>query len=281
LKKLLVAGIAAAAFCGAPALAADLPTKAPINRPAPLALFNWAGAYVGIELGGKWAATEWTTTNLFTTGFGVDPVDASSPRPYRPYAFRSGSFAGYNWQIANWVFGVEGDLAWANNTAAAAGIPGCSILCISGFPGPVFDTSSVRMGWDGSARARFGYLVISDVLLYGTGGIAWQNIKTSATCQLSAADPVCLQTAGDPFSTQTNSKTLTGWTLGAGIEKMWGSWLLRAEYRYSQFGHFDGFFTFADGSTVRYNLSVNTQMVTLGLAYKFGDWGKSPVSAKY
>jgi outer membrane immunogenic protein len=267
-KRGLFAGATFLALTAAqPTLAADAPVY---KGPAPV-IPTWTGAYVGIGLGEKWADTDWTTTSLFTTGFGVDPIDASSPRKYRPSGFRFSGYAGYNLQITNWVLGAEADLAWANDTVTAAGIPGCSILCIPGFPGPVFDTSSVRMGWDASVRVRFGYLLTSDLLLYGTSGIAWQNIKTSATCQLSVADPFCLVATGNPFSTQTNSKTLTGWTLGAGIEKMWGNWLLRAEYRYSQFSPLDGSITFADGSNVRYNLSVNTQMVTLGLVYKFGD----------
>ena len=42
-KKVLVAGIVAAVFCGAPALAADMPAKAPVYKAAALA--NWTGCY--------------------------------------------------------------------------------------------------------------------------------------------------------------------------------------------------------------------------------------------
>ena len=48
MKKLLLAGIAVAAFCGVPALAADMAFKAP---PPPAPAFSWAGFYLGINGG--------------------------------------------------------------------------------------------------------------------------------------------------------------------------------------------------------------------------------------
>jgi outer membrane immunogenic protein len=142
------------------------------------------------------------------------------------------------------------------------------------------------MGWDASARARVGYLVTPSVLFYGTGGVAWQAIQASGFCQHSAADPQCTGAVGRPFDTETNSKVLTGWTVGGGVEaKIYGNWLLQGEYRYSNFGTFNGVLPFnssgapAGTDYVRYNLSVNTHIATVGLAYKF-DWG-GPVVARY
>ena len=233
-----------------------------------------------MALGGKWADASWTTTS--TSDLPGTVVDGSSPRNYHPAAFRAGGYAGYNYQIANWLVGIEADLAWADKTETATGIPGCTILCVPGFPGPGVDVSSVRMGWDASIRTRLGYLVTSDLLLYATGGVAWQSIEVSGTCQHSFSDPICIDAVGEPFDTQTNTKTLTGWTAGVGVEKILGNWLLRGEYRYSDFGTLNGALNFqAPGAppgqdTLRYNLAVNTHIVTLGLAYKFG----GPVVAK-
>ena len=76
--------------------------------------------------------------------------------------------------------------------------------------------------------------------------------------------------------TQTNKKTLTGWTVGGGLEKMYGNWILRGEYRYSQFGDLDGVLPFGapgvtpGSDTLRYKLSVQTHIGMVGLAYKFG-----------
>ena len=196
--------------------------------------------------------------------------------------FRAGAYAGYDWQVADWVLGLEADLAWADSSASAAGIPGCAVLCTLGFPGPGIDVASVRMGRDASARARLGYLMAPDLLAYAAGGVAWQSIETSGTCQHSLADPQCTSAPGSPLDTQTNSKTFTGWTIGGGLEKMYGSWIVRGEYRFSRFGTANGVLNFAAAGvppgtdTSRYGLSLDTHVVTFGLAYKLG----GPVAAK-
>lgn len=251
------------------ALAADMPVKA--TAPA----FTWAGPYVGLALGGKVADARWTTTS--NSDLGGTTVDASSPDRFRPAAFRVGGYAGYNWQADPWVYGVEVDIAYADGKTTHAGLPGCAIQCVAGFPGPGVDTSSVKLGWDASARARLGYLFRPDMLVFATGGVAWQSIEATGTCQHSLSDPQCTVAVGDPFDTQTDRKILTGWTVGLGLEaRLSGNWLLRGEYRYADFGTMHGVFEFgaagvpAGSDTVRYDLAVRTHTATLGLAYKFG-----------
>jgi outer membrane immunogenic protein len=279
MTKLLVGSVALIGIVASKgALAADLP----VYKPAPPIVYhNWTGSYVGVALGGKWGNASWTSTS--TSDFPGTIVDASSPRDYGLSAFRIGAYAGYNHQIVNWLFGLEADIAWSDTTASAPGIPGCTILCFPGAPGPGIDVTSVRMGWDASLRGRVGHLLTSDLLLYATGGVAWQHVEASGTCQHSVADPACTVAPGDPLDTRTNNKTLTGWTLGGGVEKMFGSWLLRGEYRYSQFSAFNGVLDFqapdspAGTDFHRYRLSVHTHTATLGLAFKFG----GPIHARY
>lgn len=261
---------------GGAASAADLaPAPVPVYTKAPIAApYSWTGFYVGAAVGGKWADTTWTTTSLIQAPF-VPAVDASSPRNFDPSSLRAGGYVGYNWQwTPQWVAGLEADLADANKTVGNAGIPGCAIGCISGFPGPLADTSSVKMGWDASVRARLGYLITPNLLTYGTGGVAWQDVQISATCQHSAPDPLCLVLAGNPFATATDSVVRTGWTIGAGIESLiGGNWLLRAEYRYSYYGSWGNVLDLSlPGTTTLVNdqLKISTQTATLGIAYKFG-----------
>lgn len=270
MRKLVAAAVLAGTFCGAPALAADIALKAP--RLAPAAVSTWSGFYVGAELGAKWADTTWTTTSVVDAGAPIVP-DVSSPRNYDPAGVRGGIYLGYNYQFApQWVAGVEADWADARKTTTAAGIPGCSVLCL-GNPGPNADLSSVTMGWDASARARLGYLLMPDLLLYGTGGVAWQKIESSATCQFSGPDPLCAGLPGTPFVTATNSTVRTGWTLGAGMEsRIAPNWLVRAEYRYAGFGTWNAQSTLNGGAAVTnlgYQLKISTQVATLGIAYKF------------
>jgi outer membrane immunogenic protein len=257
-----------------PAFAADMPLKAP---PPPAPVFSWTGFYVGAALGGEWADAKWTTT-LFAVPPGAKSVtvDGSSPRNYDPSSLRAGGYVGYNWQwTPQWIGGVEADLAYANGRVSAAGIPGCAIACAAGSPGPGVDTSSVKLGWDASVRARLGYLITPNLLAYGTGGIAWQDTQISATCQHSGPDPLCLFLPALPFSTATDSAIRTGWTVGAGLEsRIGGNWLLRAEYRYSYFGTWSNTLNLGvPGATpqiVNDQLKISTQIATLGVTYKFG-----------
>jgi outer membrane immunogenic protein len=283
MRTSLVTGVALAALSGlGSAVAADMP---PLVRKAPVAVENWTGPYVGLALGGKLAHTTWTTTS--TSDFPGTIIDASSPRSFDTSAARIGGYAGYSWQVSSFVVaGIEGDFAYANATTTTVGIPGCTIQCFPGAPGPGVDTASVKIDWDASLRGRLGILASPGVLFYGTGGVAWQRVQTSGTCQHSLADPACTSAPGSPFETQTNAKILTGWTVGGGIEaKVYGNWLLRAEYRYARFNGFHGLLPFGVPTDTaplgtdfhRYDLAVDTHMATLGIAYQFG----GPVVARY
>ena len=64
MKHMFYAAVAALAFTGSLAVAADLPTKAPLYK-APPAYFGWTGCYIGAEGGGTWGRAQ---TKLATTG---------------------------------------------------------------------------------------------------------------------------------------------------------------------------------------------------------------------
>ncbi|SRR5579871_1440398 len=101
-------------------------------------------------------------------------------------------------------------------------------------------------------------------------------MQTSATCQNSLSDPICVSIVGAPFNTQAQTNVMPGWTVGSGLElKVMGGLLLRGEYRFAQFSNNNGI-TFPAPSgpqsgptTLNYRLNVNTQLATAGLAYKF------------
>jgi outer membrane immunogenic protein len=131
------------------------------------------------------------------------------------------------------------------------------------------------MRWDASVRARVGYLISPDLLAYAAGGIAWQSVQVSATCQHSLPDPLCAVMADTPFATATNNSILTGWTIGAGLEyRIYGNWLLRGEYRYSDFGTRTGEvlnlgLPGGAPTILTHDLKVNTHVATGGLGFKF------------
>ncbi len=64
--------------------------------------FSWTGFYVGGHVGYGWASSRY---NDFTAAFGPASINANG--------FLGGVQAGYNWQMNNFVFGVEADMPLA------------------------------------------------------------------------------------------------------------------------------------------------------------------------
>src|SRR5262249_38838080 len=103
MKRVLLASVGALSVLAlvGPAGAADLSrryeppvvTKAPVYNP----VYNWTGFYVGSNGGGGWGRSRWDTADSFNTS-----------------GWLVGGTAGYNWQMNQVVFGVEGDVDWAN-----------------------------------------------------------------------------------------------------------------------------------------------------------------------
>ncbi len=273
MRKFLIAGLAAAFFCGAPALAADMPVKAP--PPPPVAV--WTGFYGGLSLGARSAENDWTTTGFGSIAIaaGVFP-GSDANQSFDGVAARIGGYTGYNWQVAStWVVGVEADIGWANNQKTKVGIPGTATATL----GPHVtsgDTAFVNESWDGSIRARLGVLITPTTLLYASGGAAWQTIKIGATCTVNA---VFSSYCTFPLAPTTHSESITpiqaGWTAGVGIEqRAWGNWFVRGEYQYADFGNVNHLFFGSDvglgqDDRIFVNVKAITQTVTAGLAYRF------------
>jgi outer membrane immunogenic protein len=121
-----------------------------------------------------------------------------------------GGTVGYNWQMNNIVFGLEADAAGASisNSVTIAGVPAVTL-------GSKVDAL-------GTVRGRLGFAV-DQVLFYGTAGYAWTDAKLSATAL---------------GLTISDSKVLSGWTAGAGVEWMFAPhWSVKGEYLYRTLGN--------------------------------------------
>jgi outer membrane immunogenic protein len=274
MKKLLVSLLVATAWTSV-ASAADLAARPYAKAPVPPQVSSWTGFYVGGEAGARWGDSTWTTYAL------QDPVSALSnfrlpqgnPASFDSTSARLGGYAGYNWQFApSWVAGIEGDIAWGDSKKSRAGIPGT--WGPGALPADIArDGSSVKLGWDAAIRGRLGILVTPDILLFGTGGVAWQDVSINANCAVG----IGVWCAPVPRNA-TLSEVKTGWTAGAGIEaKVMGNWLVRGEYRYADFGTTNYLFFPGTGDAVWFRHELKTHTASFGLAYQFG----GPVVAKY
>lgn len=276
LGALSVAAISVSAFtvsafttsASAADMRAPMPTKAPLLAPAPA--FTWQGFYAGASLGGRSADIDWTTTSFGVpgAGTGVPPFPAAVNASYDSSTFRVSGYAGYNYLISpRWLLGIEGDIAWGDGSASRGFIPGVTAA------GVTTDSTSVKHTWDAGLRARLGYLLTPDWLLFATGGFAWQHVEASLTCGTTTCPIVVLgaTTAGGAFSA-TDSETLSGWSLGIGIEgRLWGNWIGRVEYRYADLGTWSAAFRspLPNGFVGTADIDVQTHTALVGLGYKF------------
>jgi opacity protein-like surface antigen len=265
------------------AVASAMPVKA-----APAALFNWTGVYLGAAAANRSSFAAWETTGISEAccgGLGTSatfpPDPTTTPSSFFSSNAQARLFAGYNWQFSpKWVAGIEGDIGSGDSNMRKGGIPGTfgngsnAQCCNPGIEAQAVDSSTVKMGWDGTIRGKLGMLVTPTILFYGTGGVAFQQVSVSATCD-GSVDSWCFARRS-----QTFSSIRSGWTAGLGIEGVLsGNWIGKFEARYADFGRYNNtFFAGTGGDEVATSVRVQTFTALAGVAYKFGP---SAVVAKY
>jgi outer membrane immunogenic protein len=253
-RQFLLASAGAIAIAGS-AFAADLPIQPP---PPPVPIFSWTGLYLGLQVGYAWDHD--SENSVFgPTPLALGAIPVASLFSSSPQGVIGGAHIGYNLQINQWVAGVEG-------TADGTSINKTVFDPIFGF------NVGTKAPIQGSIRARLG-VAWDRALIFVTGGAAFTNI----TNEYSAF------AAG--FPSESISKTRSGWTVGGGIEyAVTNNWSVRAEYRYSDFGHYTDFpfaaiFASPANFTTQHHLTQN--QVQVGISYKFDSLAPAPVVARY
>ncbi|KZD20785.1 outer membrane protein [Tardiphaga robiniae] len=218
----------------------------------PVAAANWTGWYLGGNVG---SGTGRNSTTLGAPGFIPEQFSLN------PDGINGGGQIGYNWQAANWVYGLETDIQASsqrdNKTVVVLGTA-------------AYDQ---KLPWFGTVRGRLGYSVGSS-LFYVTGGYAYGGVKTK------------ISSAGVELANFSTTKS--GWTAGAGIEtpfKLLGlfgpNWTSKTEYLYVDLGSTSGSFPVvlagAGATTLTSSSKVTEHIFRTGLNYHFN----SPVVAKY
>lgn len=271
MKKIALAAAAASLMFPGGASAADMAaryTKAPIVAPAPV--FSWTGFYIGGSAGGHWGEDRLTTTTApanFVTGVAT-ALDAASGTALRPQGWIAGVQGGYNWQVNQFVVGIEADASWLDGTSSRAVVFGP----LGPGPAGTFMTDSVKATFLATVRGRAG-VAFDRGLIYVTGGAAFGELKTTDTFGFPAA-----------FLDATSATThRTGWTVGAGTEYAFtNNWSVKAEYLYVDLGTVNIGLACTAAPCVAVNDSVVHHRYTenigrIGLNYRFG----GPVVAKY
>jgi outer membrane immunogenic protein len=183
MKKLLLASAAMMTLGVTSASAADLSSgkKMPYKALPYMQTYNWSGFYLGINGGGGWG-------------------DSDSSGKFGGLV---GGTVGYNYQVSQAVFGLEGDIDWSDLSRNR----NCAAF-----------SCETRNNWLSTVRGRLGY-AFDRFMPYVTGGVAFGDIKTSVAG------------IGD------SSATKTGWTVGGGLEAaIAGPWTAKVEYLYVDLG---------------------------------------------
>jgi len=261
-KALFSATAIALALTAGSTFAADLPSRkeAPIYVPPPPPPM-WTGFYVGLNAGGAWSDSSGTT--LASGPLGGDPgwlpawvgtisaVGASTgAQTTNAGAFIGGGQAGYNFQFQqNFVVGLEADIqgvAGGNGSLSSANIAPLGPAPVPGYysAGETMATTlstQKQLDYFGTVRGRVGYLALPTLLIYGTGGLAYGGVSSSASifqanndCSSPLPGP-CLAPAASTGGSR--SSTQVGWTAGGGIEWMFlPNWSAKLEYLYYDLG---------------------------------------------
>jgi outer membrane immunogenic protein len=299
MKKLAIAAVTGSALLTGmvTANAADMAVKAAPIPMAP-AVFSWTGFYIGANVGGAW------TNNNGGSDFGplFPPFIVLPPAVAIPTVIpgqldvlggggrRSGVIGGgqigYNWQVNQFVLGVEADAVGSGlkgSSASASRTIGAPIFAV-----PVTQTVTVDFGhveWMASFRGRAGFAV-NQALFYVTGGGAVAEFGGSRTTLVNGPG-ISIPAAGTYVATNGGSTTRWGWTVGGGIEWAFSqNWSVAGEYRHTDFGNRSTTFDIPSGLaaapiffTGTSSSRLTVDQATARLNYRF-NWG-GPVVARY
>ena len=242
--------IAVAALCLAPftAMAADLGLRKTYlpgaDTPATPAS-PWTGAYAGVNAGG---------------GFGTvkDPTVTPVTGDIKTGGVLGGLQVGYNHQVGSFVLGFEADYALAH----VKGDVSASVNDFT-FEGDVWSGAAKadsKLESFGTVRARAG-VAMNSALLFATGGWAYGGNKITTSGMLIDA------VSGESLSfTNSGSKWMSGWTLGAGVEYAFMQNMTgKLEYLYADLGKS----TFSPGALGSTQISNKVSIIRAGVNYRY------------
>ncbi|WP_455475941.1 outer membrane protein [Bartonella sp. B17] len=244
--------------------------------------FSWTGFYLGGQVG-----------NL-SSNLTIKPSEAADvlDKGITPKlsGFMAGIYAGSNVDLGNGlILGVETDAVWADQKDtkriatdieldavaasslrrdfSAAGINGYNLRGAIKDRSEKDDDFTFKEKWSGATRMRLGFTVVDRMMPYVSGGIAYakvQGINEITVTEMKGPKGIAVappQKASGIVYDQT--KTMVGYTLGAGVDfAVVDNIILRAEYRYSDFGKMK----FEKDA---YEAVYKTNDFRVGVAYKF------------
>jgi outer membrane immunogenic protein len=252
MRRLLLAAMMIGAMTSA--RAADLPfLRGGFTDGYSRSIVNWQGIYAGAQ--GSWGSAE----SKLPANINTDMQATFQPPPGVGYTWGPtgtahkvnggvGAFIGYNSQWDDVVVGIEGNYIHDNFHVSAVG-NGLAIGPANAVVGSTYTAASLNLTDFGSLRVRAGWAV-NCVLPYVFVGAGFGSQTLNRT---TTANP--FPVTGSPWTTDSSSRLIYGYTAGGGIDVMLTGGLFgRFEYEYKRV-------------TSNFDSSINS--ARLGLGYKF------------
>jgi outer membrane immunogenic protein len=263
MQKILAVAVMATALGIGGASAADLNSRSMKDVPAYVPGGVWSGFYVGGNGGYGWSGKN---SDILTDAYhDYNPTEGYDSAALSTQGGFGGGQIGYNIQKDRLVFGIEADFQGSDvkgskSSAALDNYQDQDVLTGA--------TVSSTLDWFGTVRARLGYAT-GNSLVYVTGGLAYGGVKDTLvgeTISVHAVDSAVLA--------DSRSATLTGYTVGGGIETMLTpAWSVKAEYLYIDLGSTSHLFSEYEFGNLDYgaagaDISHTYNVVRAGLNYK-------------
>lgn len=272
----------------------------------------WTGVYAGLNAGyglgttasaanSGWSNPDINPYSLDVFLFGPPEVIAAartiansgSGRGLSQNGFIGGGQAGYNFELNQYLIaGLETDIQGAGirgtgNANGAAAI-GNSYVNITS------NVVQAGVDWLGTVRARIGYRVMPEAMIYGTGGLSYGGVFLNTSPVSSIISSIHSENAPTQWTNNSGQRTLVGWVVGAGGEWMLSkNWSVKSEALYYDLGSMNvtntQFYAGSDTIIHGYPSLVGGATTTayytgilarLGVNYHF-NFASAPVVAKF
>ncbi|UNF29337.1 porin family protein [Bartonella krasnovii] len=239
--------------------------------------YSWTGFYLGAQIGGRSMKTDKGSSTL-----GYHDLKLSG--------MLGGLYTGYNVDLGNGViFGLDTDVSFIGKkdtinslTKYVGGVLSKDLDTINQLLDDAkierkdglkvangdeyVESITMKEKWSGATRVRIGFAA-DRIMPYIAGGVAYTQMQGITALEVKKDRLLPAKENGGKLIASGNvydeTKTLVGFTLGAGVDfAMTDNVLLRAEYRYSDYGKKKYFKDTAE-------LQYKTNDFRVGVAYKF------------
>ncbi len=215
-------------FGTAGATADELPNRPSFYILGPTATLPWTGFFVGINGGYGWAhsavypVADDPAAAAGTCG-GVGHGTCIPSEGFLLHGGTAGGQIGYDWQINPiWLTGIEADYQWAD---FRSGVTSPFHLGNVGITSMLVNETVQSFG---TLRVRMGVIPVNALLLYGTAGLAYgqvkanfsvpnPNIATASSLSSGGFSYSCID-GGPACFAGSSSNSEVGWTIGGGSE---------------------------------------------------------------